>query len=74
MNAYEHFALNEYLSAFPNDLTFEGVLDLLLDEDDEVCVWEAFEYHSPTEVADYITALRDNLVRHFIPREEKDNV
>lgn len=71
VNAYDRFALNEYLSAFPDDLTFDEVLALLMRRDDEVLVWEAFDRHPAMEVADYILLLRDNLMRDFIPREDK---
>jgi len=78
MNAYEYFALNEYLYAYPDDRTFDEVLGMLtgdvIDETDEVIVWEVFESIPPRAVAEFIETLRDKLYGSFIPREEKANV
>ena len=70
MNAYEHFACSEYLSAFPCDKTFDEVMQMLLDRDDEVLVWEVFEHHKPEIVLDLIVGLERGLSTWFVPREE----
>lgn len=70
MNAYERFACAEYLSAFPNDVTFDEVMAMLLNRNDEVLVWEAFEHEHPSNVYEFISNLRDALALTFIPREE----
>ena len=70
MNVYERFACGEYLSAFPNDVTFDEVMAMLLDRNDEVLVWEAFEHEHPSNVYEFISNLRDALALTFIPREE----
>jgi hypothetical protein len=78
MNAYEYSALNEYLYAYPDDKTFDEVLGMLtgdvIDETDEVIVWEVFEPMPREAVAEYIDNLKIMLERNFIPREEKANV
>ncbi len=70
MNVYERFACGEYLSAFPNDVTFDEVMEMLLDRNDDVLVWEAFEHEHPSNVYEFISNLRDALALTFIPREE----
>jgi hypothetical protein len=70
MNAYESVALNEYLSGYPNDKTYDEVMGLLLNEDDEVMVWTAFERDTPDFVYDCIETLKEVLEKNFIPREE----
>ena len=70
MNVYERFACGEYLSAFPNDVTFDEVMQMLLDRNDEVLVWEAFEHEHPSNVYEFISNLRDALALTFMPREE----
>lgn len=70
MNVYERFACAEYLSAFPDDVTFDEVMEMLLDRNDEVLVWEAFDREHPSNVYEFICNLRELLERTFIPREE----
>ena len=70
MNAYEYVALNEYLSGYPNDKTYDEVMGLLLNEDEDVMVWQAFERDTPDFVYDCIENLKDTLEKNFIPREE----
>ena len=70
MNAYEIVALNEYLYAYPTDKTYDEVLDMLLKRDDEVLVWDAFEYKHPQNIYEFINNLKDVLEENFIPREE----
>ena len=71
MNAYEFVALNEYLSGYPNDKTYDEVLGMLLNEDDEVMIWQAFERDGPDFVYDLIETLKYTLEKNFIPREEE---
>lgn len=71
MNAYEFFAVSEYLSYFPEGKTYEEIMQLLQDGSDQVLTWEPFENKSGEEVADIIDALRFSLEQHFIPREEQ---
>ena len=76
MNVYEHFALSEYLYAFPEDRTYQEVLDMLMgnfteeNETDEVIVWEVFEDVPPEGVVELIDALKDRLFGTFVSREE----
>jgi hypothetical protein len=70
MNAYERFACAQYLSAFPDDVTFNEVLQMLLDRNDEVLVWEVFEHHKPEFVLDLIVWMVRDLGEQFVPRKE----
>jgi hypothetical protein len=70
MNAYERFALNEYLYAFPEDKSYDEVLDMYNEGSDEVIVWEVFECMRPEAVVEFIDALKFSLEKRFIPREE----
>lgn len=70
MNLYEIVALGEYFYAFPNDKTYEEVLEMFNDGNDEVIVWQAFE-HMPREViCDSSENLKEVLEKLFVPREE----
>ena len=62
MKTSERFALNEWLSEWPDKATFDDVLYLLLDDDDETVIpWEAIEDHPRREIADFIA----NTQTHF---------
>jgi hypothetical protein len=69
MDAYERFALSEYLYAFPEDKSYDEVLDMYNEGSDEVIVWEVFECMRPEAVVEFIDALRNGLMATFIPRE-----
>jgi hypothetical protein len=70
MNAYERFALSEYLYAFPEDKSYDEVLDMYNEGSDEVIVWEPLERMRPEAVVEFIDALKFSLEKRFIPREE----
>lgn len=72
MNAYQRVALNEYLSGYPRDNSYDEVLDKFLKGDDEVIVWEAFEHFPREVVVEFIDTLMDILYDVFIPRKEDE--
>jgi hypothetical protein len=74
MNAYESIALGEYLSGYPEDKTYDEVMGLLLNEHEDVYVWQPFARESPDAVYDLIEGLKELLEKNFIPREEKASV
>jgi len=62
MKTSERFALNEWLSDYPLNATFDDVLYLLLDNDDEsVTPWEVVQYHPRHSIAEFIS----NTQSHF---------
>lgn len=62
MKTSELFALNEWLSDYPRDASFDDILYLLLDDDDDSVVpWEVVESYPRREVAQFIS----NTQTHF---------
>jgi hypothetical protein len=62
MKTSERFALNEWLSDFPLNATFDDVLYLLLAEDDEtVTPWEVVQNYPRFSIAEFIS----NTQAHF---------
>lgn len=51
------FALGEFLSEWPEDLTAEEVLSLILKEDSDTIIWEPFEDYPPSWVVSHIRSL-----------------
>ena len=43
MNTSELFAVNEWLSDYPQDATFEEIMDLIRTDDESVMPWELVE-------------------------------
>ncbi len=61
MKISEKFALNEWLSDYPENLDFDDVLDLLRDEDLSVTAWQWFENMPTYELIENI----ENTRSHF---------
>ena len=61
MKVSERFALNEWLSDYPRDKTYDEVTDLILAQDDSVSVWQWFEFCPAAELIENIDNTRSHL-------------
>jgi MoxR-like ATPase len=66
MKQSERFALMEWLSHFPDDKTYDEIMEILRGDEPEwkhedIDVWEVVENHTLDQVADFI----DNTRMHF---------
>lgn len=66
MKQSERFALHEWLSEFPDDKTYDEIIDMLTDPEeqwslDDINTWEVVEHHTLEQVADMI----ENTRMHF---------
>jgi len=64
MKTSERFALNEWLSEYPDDLSYGEILELMSVDDwtvDEITVWEVVENYTLDQVSDFI----ENTRMHF---------
>ena len=61
MKHSERFALDEWLTDYPREATFDEVCDLLLDEDPAACPWQWFETIPRAELVENI----ENTRSHF---------
>lgn len=61
MKHSERFALNEWLTDYPQEMSFDDVIDLVIDEDLAVTPWQWFENIPRYELAENI----DNTRSHF---------
>jgi len=71
MKRSEKFSLDEWLSDYPENLTYDEVCDLLLDEDASVCAWQWFETMPPTELVENIENTRSHFEHTIIDMKEK---
>jgi hypothetical protein len=71
MKTSERFALNEWLSDYPDDLSYGEILELMSTDDwtiDEITVWEIVENYTLDQVSDFI----ENTRMHFERVTEKE--
>ena len=62
MKTSEQFALNQWLSDYPENLTFEQIIDLMNGDEEEgdqwthedISVWQVVEHFTLRQVADFI--------------------
>lgn len=56
----EQFALDEWLSDYPETMSYEDILLTMKtgDEDNEITVWPAMHYHALSYIAEYIEDTR----------------
>lgn len=57
----EQFALDEWLNDYPENMSYEDILDALTSEDESITVWAAMKDHPLSHVAEFI----DNTRLHF---------
>jgi hypothetical protein len=67
----EQFVLMQFLSDYPDNVKYEKVLDLIMDEDERVSVWQPFEDYEPCWVVEHIEEMVISMNRWF--KEEITN-
>ena len=60
MKVSERFALGQWLSDYPDDKTYEEVLDLITEEHEDVILWEPVENYPPESVIEIIEDTRSS--------------
>jgi len=71
MKTSERFALNEWLSDYPDDMSYGEILELMSTDDwtiDDITVWEVVENFTLDQVSDFI----ENTRMHFERVTEKE--
>jgi len=66
MKTSEQFALDQWLSEYPENLTYQQIIDLMMNDNDvwvcdEITVWETVEHFTLEQVVEFIEDTR----RHF---------
>jgi len=57
MDKYQAFALSIFLSDYPDDMSYDEIMDLMASDTwavDGITVWEPFENNTLDQVADFI--------------------
>ena len=55
MNTAERFAINEWLSEYPEDKTYDEIMDLIYEEDESINPWEPVENYSAARLVQIIS-------------------
>jgi hypothetical protein len=71
LNAYEKFALNHFLSSYPEGYDIQGIFNMMMEYDDEVIAWELFYNEDPADLIREIESMIIMLEQSFVPREVK---
>ena len=73
MEASERFAINEWLSDYPNDATFDEIMDLIREDDESVTAWELVEHYPAADLIEiiYNTKMHFEFVTKPTKREVK---
>lgn len=69
MNVYERFAVSQFLSSYPEDVSFDELCDMMRDYDENVIAWDPFFDSDPEELIDAISNMIDALQDTFVPKE-----
>ena len=54
METSERFAINEWLSEYPDDKTFDEIMDLIREDDESVTAWELVEHYPAADLIEVI--------------------
>jgi hypothetical protein len=60
MKVSERFALNQWLSDYPDDKTYDEVLSMITEEHEDIILWETIENYPPESVIEMIDDTRSS--------------
>lgn len=65
MNKYQTFAVGHFLSDYPDDTSFDQIIELVEQEDETIRHWEPYESFWGEHLADMITGMARSLEETF---------
>jgi hypothetical protein len=60
MKVSERFALEQWLSDYPDDKTYDEVLSMITEEHEDVILWQSIENYPPESVIEMIDDTRSS--------------
>lgn len=69
MNAYQKFALDWFLYSYPEDKTYDEVIQMLRDYHPDVEPWQSFVDMEVDEMVEFIDTMSEQMSKRFVPRE-----
>lgn len=76
MNKFESFALNQWLSDYPDNMGYDEIIELLEKDNwndpsdtwqEIITPWELIEYHTGEQIAELIDDIKRSAERWFTP-------
>jgi hypothetical protein len=67
MKKSQYFALDHYLSSYPDNTDFDSILEMIEQENEAVEIWQPFEYTPREQVTEYICHMAQELEEKFYP-------
>lgn len=64
-NQIKNYVLSHYLVEYPDNASFDEVMELIEQESNQVVIWEPFEGYSARDVIDYIFHMAHELEELF---------
>lgn len=74
MNVYEKFALQEYVSEYPEGKTFHEILEMIENDSEDILLWDPFVYMELEVVSGLISELAQDLQMTFYAKEEMQEI
>jgi len=68
VTVYENFALASFLTAWPEDTSYEEVLMMIENNSPDVDIWEPFENHAREFVIEQIRNMKEALEFKFVEK------
>jgi len=65
MNKFEQFAVDFYLSDYPQNADFLTILGLIQNDDESILIWHYFENENKLELCDLIVDFKCSLENTF---------
>ena len=65
MNKFEQFAVDYYLSYYPDNIDFISILGLIQNGDNSIIIWHPFENENKLELCDLICDFKSSLENTF---------
>jgi len=65
LTKFEHFALDEWLSEYPSNMSFQNVLDKIYEEDEGITPWEMIEDYDALTIIETIMNTKSHAERVF---------
>ena len=65
MNKFEQYAINFYVSTYPDNCHYETILQILSNNDNDITLWHYFKGASPDEVVGLIEEMKFSLMNTF---------
>jgi len=69
MDVFEKFAVNQFLSYYPENASFDEIIEMMCDYNEDVTVWDPFFDAEPEDVILSIENMVEDLKKTFIPKE-----